>query len=330
MTGLLRILYKHARSDRGTALVTVMLLVSVMAAGAAITFDALGLSVKRTTAQRVFGQARYYALGGEQLVLAAAEKMYKADIKLMEPQAVTYAIEGGQIDGLITDASNCFNINSLVQLSDRGAYQVQPVYADQYSRLLMHLGLAEREAQRLTSTLVDWIDSDSRPLPGGAEDYDYSNRGIPYRAANTLVSDLSELTLVQGYTDEIVTLVTQYLCADDRTGMTVLNVNTLTVADAPLLAAIIGGDFSVAAAADLIVARPARGYKHIADFYFERTFEGRTIEQAVRAQTAVKPQRFTSRIRVRFHHGISLLASDIRMDADGRARLVRHQFGVFQ
>lgn len=319
-----------ARHDTGAALVTIMLLVSVMAAGAAITFDMLGFGIKRVTAQRMFGQARYYALGGQQLALAAAEKIVASGRSLTEPQAVSYAIGGGTIEGVITDASNCFNVNSLVQVTDRGAYQIETRHAAQYARLLVLLGLSDREARALTAALVDWIDSDSRPLPGGAEDYSYSNNKTPYRAANTLVSDLSELSLVEGYGPEIISIVKQYVCIDDDTAPTVLNVNTLKISEAPLLAAVIGDDFGLDAATGLIATRPARGYRDIADFYFERAFEGRTVEQAIRAQTSVKPQRFASRVRVRFHDGVGRVSSDIRMEPDGTARLVRHQFGVFQ
>lgn len=319
-----------AQQDRGAALVTVMLLVSVMAAGAVVTFDQLGYTVKRTTARKMFDQAKYYALGGEQLALSAAEKLTRAKVRLSKPKAVSYPVDGGRIEGLIRDGSNCFNVNSLVERSDGAMYRINAKSALQFGRLLELLGLSERDATALTNALIDWLDSDNRPLPMGAEDYDYAGLAVPYRAANTLLADLSELRLVQGYTAEVLELVRPYLCASDNNAETVLNVNTLEVANAPLLAAVIGGDFSVGAAADLIASRPAGGYSDIADFYFERGFEGRSVEQAIRRQTAVKPQRFVSQIRVRFHEGMARLTSEIRMDDDGVAYLVRHRFGVFQ
>ncbi len=325
-----RFSFKRLRDDRGAALVTVMLLVSIMAAGMAISFDALGFMTKRHTASRMFEQARYYALGGEQLALTAAEKLSKAKARLTEAQTVSYPIDGGRIEGLISDASNCFNVNSLVEATGSGGYRANARAIAQYGRMLAHLGFGEREAEGLAGALADWADSDSRPGPQGAEDYDYADLESPYRTANTLVRDITELRLVQGYTPEVLARVTPLLCARDNTADTILNVNVLRISEAPLLAAILGPDFSLEAAVNLIAARPAGGYADIADFYFERGFQGRSIEQDVRAQTTVKPQRLISQVRVRFHEGVSRLTSEIWLSDDGKAHVGSHRFGVFQ
>lgn len=327
---MIRKMIRLGQRDAGAALVTVLLLVAVMAAGAVVTFDALGYTVKRGTARRMFDQARYYALGGEQLAITAAEKLTKAKVKLKEPQVVAYPIDGGRIEGFITDASNCFNINSLVDYSDAGRLQGRPATIARYERLLTLLGLSDREAAQLSAATVDWLDTDNRPVPSGAEDYDYAALEVPYRTANALIRDLSELVLVRGYTDEVLALVTPYLCASDKSEDSVLNVNSLQVRDAPLLAALIGGDFGLARAADVIASRPSRGYDDIADFWFERAFTGRTIGQDVRSVTDVEARRYLSQIKVRYHDGISRLTSVIRVSEDGTARLVHHQFGVFQ
>jgi len=321
---------KWLRNDRGAALVTVMLLVSIMAAGMAISFDALGFMTKRHTASRMFEQARYYALGGEQLALTAAEKLSKAKTRLTEAQTVSYPIDGGRIEGLISDASNCFNVNSLVERTGNGGYHANGRAMAQYVRMLGHLGFGEREAEALAGALTDWTDSDSRPGPQGAEDYDYAALESPYRTANTLMRDITELRLLQGYTPDVLARVAPLLCARDITADTVLNVNVLRISDAPLLAAILGPDISLELAANLIAARPAGGYADIADFYFERTFQGRTIEQDVRVQTTVKPQRLISQVRVLFHEGVSRLTSEIWLSDDGKAHVGSRRFGVFQ
>jgi len=325
-----RVSLERLREDRGAALVTVMLLVSIMAAGMAISFDALGFMTKRHTASRMFEQARYYALGGEQLALTAAEKLWKAKARLEEAKVVSYPIDGGQIEGVISDASNCFNVNSLVSKTGSVGYKADERAMAQYSRLLLHLGFAEREAVGLTGALVDWIDSDTRPVLQGAEDYDYAALDTPYRTANTLVRDLTELRLVKGYTPEVLARVGAHLCARDNTADTVLNVNVLRLADAPLLAAILGPNVSLEFASRLIATRPSGGYSDIADFYFERAFEGKAVEQDIRAQTAVKPQRVVSQVRVRFHDGVSRLTSEIWLNDDGAAHVASHRFGVFQ
>lgn len=331
MTRLKAYLVAHLEAfarDTGAALVTVLLIVSVMAAGAAITFDALGYTIKRTTARRMFDQARYFALGGEQLVVATAETINKNKVRLVEPQVVSYPIEGGRIDGVIEDASNCFNINSLVSGGDAGGYRVNEEMAVQYQRLLTNIGLAERESRQLTATLIDWLDSDSRPVTMGAEDYDYTNLNPPYRTANTLMVDLSELAMVQGYNTDILAVLRPHLCLLDSTRASVFNVNTLQPQDAPLLAALVGEAFDVSRAADVIAARPSSGYQEVGDFWLEQGLRALAPPQGVRVQTDVKATLLLSRIRVTYYEAVSHVTSLVYVDTSGVGRLVGHQFGV--
>ncbi|TNE66119.1 MAG: general secretion pathway protein GspK [Alphaproteobacteria bacterium] len=321
---------RKIRSDRGAALVTVLLLVSVMAAGAAVTFDMLGYSVKRATNDRIYGQARYYALGGEQLALSAAENIYRNNIKSFLQEDVSYPIDGGRIDGVLTDVSNCFNVNSLVQASDGNRLAVRPGAVAEYRRLLASLGLADAVGEQLSDALVDWLDSDSQSRALGAEDYDYSVMKPPYRAANSLVADLSELYRVRGYSRELMASLSPFLCVGSNSEPQTLNVNSMRVEEAPLLQALVGGDFSLASAVKLIATRPPRGYADVGDFWRDPVFGGMQIEQSVRGRTAVKPQRFESRIRVTFHEATSHMASMIEIDNDGAARISARRYGVIQ
>ena len=314
--------------ETGAALVTVLLLVSVMAIGAVVTFEALGFSIKRSSAQRQYDQAGYYALGGEQLAITAAESLANSEAILLEPRPVSFEIEGGRIDGLISDASNCFNINSLVQRREIGSYVVNASAAIQYRRLLVALGFADRQAEQLAATLIDWIDSDTRPLPSGAEDYDYGALDRPYRTANALVVDMSELNLVHGYSSDVLSLLADLICNHDTTAPAVMNVNTLTVDQAPLLVGLIGGGFTIEDAVELILSRPGKGYGSVADFWLSPELASREVEQSIRKQTSTGPQRFVSRIRVKHFDAISHLTSVIQVDEAGVARLVSHQRGV--
>tara|TARA_R110002096_G_scaffold390257_1_gene584767 strand:- start:13 stop:1002 length:990 start_codon:yes stop_codon:yes gene_type:complete len=318
------------RQDKGAALVTVLLLVSVMAVGAVVTFEALGYSVKRGTARKLYDQARFYALGGEQLALSVSEKIRKSGARLTKPQAVSYPIANGRIDGVIRDISNCLNVNSLITAGDLSTFHAQPEMVLQYRRLLSLLGISDSAAQQLSATLVDWLDSDNRPSPFGAEDYDYAALPSPYRTANGLIVDISELHLIRGYDPETVELVRPYLCVGLGSVVPQLNVNTLGVEHAPLFASLFTGDFTVSQATELIASRPAKGYQDIADFWQERIFSGKTIEQTVREKTSVKASLFESRIRVEYYEAVSHLKSTIYVGTDNRSQLLSHHFGVVQ
>lgn len=314
--------------ERGAALVTVLLLVTVMALGAVVTFEALGFSIKRAGALREYDQARQYAIGGEQLALSVAETLYESETVLVEPRAVSFPIDGGRIDGVITDNSNCFNVNSLVSRRDIGTFVANAETGRQFWRLLTALGIADRQAEELLAALTDWLDSDSRPSPMGAEDYDYANLQDPYRAANGLMADMSELYMVQGFDPVLLEVLKPFLCAGATTEPSALNLNSLTEQHAPLLVALIGGDFSFDMATELILARPGNGYGNVADFWLDPLLAGRETEQSVRRQTSVKAHQFTSRLRVTYYDAVSYLTTDINVDESGVASVVRHHAGV--
>ena len=319
---------RFVKQDKGAALVTVLLLVTVMSLGAVLTFDAMGFSIKRTSALRTYDQARQYAMGGEQLAASVAETLNETKSLLLEPRAVSFAIDGGRIEGLISDNSNCFNVNSLVRRQDTGVYVANDESGRQYVRFLVALGLSDRQAGELRATLTDWIDSDERPLPLGAEDYDYAALSEPYRTGNSLIADLSELRMIKGYEPLLLETLAKYLCADDSTDPSALNVNNLTAEQVPLLVALIGGNFTMDMATELILARPGTGYKDIADFWLDPILAGREIDQSIRQQTTIKPHRFSSRVRVTYYDATSHLTSEIKVDDSGLARIVRHSVGV--
>jgi general secretion pathway protein K len=215
-----------------------------------------------------------------------------------------------------------------VERGDGGGYRRYNYGANQYQRLLVNLGLPERQATELTASLIDWIDSDNRPNELGAEDYDYSALSPAYRAANTLVSDLSELTMIKGYGGEVYSLLKPYLCVGFSSQLVRMNVNGLRAQDAPMLAALAGPEFSVDRALDVISARPSGGYSDVADFWNARGFAGLTILQEVRQQTAVEGNLFESRIRVRFHDAVTHMNSMIYVSDDAEAQLLARRFGI--
>ena len=126
------------------------------------------------------------------------------------------AVEGGQITGLITDATARFNINNLM----RGGKPSAPDIGT-FEHLLLSLSIDPN----LKDAVVDWIDTDSdtRP-PYGAEDLDYLQLKTPYRAANQLMWSVDELRLVRGFTPEIVEKLRPWITALPQP--TEINVNT--------------------------------------------------------------------------------------------------------
>jgi type II secretory pathway component PulK len=67
------------------------------------------------------------------------------------------------------------------------------------SLLFDRMGYDRDQAQHLTETLLDWIDSDDETRLDGAESDFYGEKEWPYHASNQPVRRLSELALVDGF-----------------------------------------------------------------------------------------------------------------------------------
>jgi general secretion pathway protein K len=60
------------------------------------------------------------------------------------------------------------------------------------------------EPKDLIHPLIDWIDEDSVKQEGGDEDRDYERLDPPYKPRNDRLPSMSELHLIQGWTDDII------------------------------------------------------------------------------------------------------------------------------
>lgn len=116
----------------------------------------------------------------------------------MPPQAVPGAVLGGQL----RDLGGCFDVNSLVVggVADERAVQ-------RFARLLRTLRLPPSLAEEA----ADWIDADTAPRTGGAEDAHYLGAG--HRAANTPVVHPGELRRLRSMDPRSWELLSPYLCA---------------------------------------------------------------------------------------------------------------------
>lgn len=294
-------------SERGAALLAVLVLVVIMSAIAAGAFERLRLSTAMAMNGAALDQARGYALGVEDLLALRIDDLANEDSYVTtlagdwNGTARRIPLPGeGLAVGTIRDGGNCFNLNSLVQ-GDVGAVLVQrPAAIEQFVALMTVVGLPEPAARRVAAAAADWIDSDSETGPQGAEDSAYAGGEPVYRTGNTLLADPSELRAVAGVTPEIYRQLRPYLCALPAADMSAINVNTLLPRDAPLLAMFAPGRTRVDRVRGLIGARPPGGWRNTYDFW--RSAEQAGLETSVdpMSQLQLKTYWFTIDLDVAF------------------------------
>lgn len=208
--------------QRGVAILTALILVAIAAIVATAILWQSALAWRRGTA--VYTVAESLALS--QLAEAGAGQLLR-DNRSKNPQFVTpnqdwarpqgpFEIDGGPVtavlEGTIEDQAGKFNLNSVVASAAAGAPPTPSVpqptptvpalpganggplvanetAVEQFKALLAELDISTSYAERL----VDWIDTDDQPIPGGAEDSFYMAQQPPHRVPNMPLTSISEL-----------------------------------------------------------------------------------------------------------------------------------------
>lgn len=253
-------------SERGAALLTVLMLVSVMAVLSAAALERLRISTRLAANAGAIDQARAYALAAEEIALARITTLAEADpaktpVTGWQDRETNLPLPGGAAVAVVRDGGNCFNLNSVVDGQAGQTLRTRPAGIAQFVALMQGLGIGEGEARKAAVSLADWIDSDTFAQPEGAEDAAYAGAETPYRTANTLVADPSELRAVAGVTPELYDRVRPWVCALPVTDLSPLNVNTLMPEQAPLLAMLLPSKLTPQAALALIQRRRPSGWE---------------------------------------------------------------------
>jgi general secretion pathway protein K len=260
-------------SERGAALLSILLLVAILSVIATTTLDRVILSTKLASNGQAIKQARMLAYSAEDIALARI-----ADLRAADSSQTTLAggwlgnerrfqLPGGTVTATLYDGGNCFNLNSLVQ-GNNGTLTVNPAGREQFVSLMAALSVPDNLTEPVVAAAIDWADSDTSPQPGGAEDGDYQAAAQPYLPANRLYAHKSELRAVRGVNPALYKKLSPFLCALPKAQLSPINVNTLLPEQAALLAMLYPPrSMSVSQARSYLAKRPAGGYGSLVRFW---------------------------------------------------------------
>jgi general secretion pathway protein K len=249
---------RAARTQRGIAMVTAVMIVAIAAVIAAQIAFAQQIWMRQIENTFDRGATDWLRRGALHWASTAiVDDTIKGNTvdHLGEPWAMglpTLPVEGGTIRVSVEDAQGRFNLNNLVR--NNVGY---PADIAVLQRLLQELKLDPS----IVHALVDWIDPDSQTSPGGAEDIDYLNGDPPYRSADRPLASVEELRLVRGFDAKTVATLAPYVTVLPTFTATV-NVNT---ASPVLLAALVPG-LALADAERLAEERLTKPFGDAAEF----------------------------------------------------------------
>lgn len=245
------------RAQRGVAVITAILIVALVTSVIVAMAWQNAVRLRQMENMKEMAQAEAVGLAAvdwARAILAEDARKNQVD-DLGEPWAMQVppiAAEGGEVSGKITDQQGLFNLNNLAAAGTANEPEVLA-----FQRLLGRLSLPPE----LANALVDWIDTDSVVrFPGGAEDADYLSMDPPRRAANQLLTEVSGLYRVKGYSAAVVEALRPYVTALPTA--TRINLNTALPEVLPL--ALEGGTREDAVA--IIAARAGHTFADRLDF----------------------------------------------------------------
>lgn len=317
---------KKRADDRGAALVTVLTMLAILSALAIVVADAAGISLRRADNLIRMEQTRWYLLGAESFADGRLSMLNQAQVDQSEWQgrAFDLPLDDGLMQVTLRDGDNCFNLNAMVISDDGGGRNLSAFGLVQFSRLLDAAGVQQAQGG-LAAALVDWLDSDVQPMPGGVEAESYS--GHVYRAANALLADVSELEHVRGFTPQTIARLAPYICVRPTSAPNLINPNTLTLVQAPLLMMAID-DLSIEEARRIIRDRPIGGWESVDAFLTHPALNGLELNEVGRAQFSTRTRYVVLSARVERDRAREYGAALLELGPDGRASVVRRVFGL--
>ncbi|MGH8084937.1 MAG: type II secretion system minor pseudopilin GspK [Lysobacter sp.] len=322
------------KRQSGVALLTVLLLVAVMSVLVMSVLDDIRFGLRRASNAQSMAQAQWYALGAETLAMAQIDRLSTRDpgrttlVGDWNGRPLVFPVEHGAISARLSDATTCFNLNSVVEGAPE-QWQRRDDGSRQFGALLRALDVPAHQADALVDALVDWIDSDSVPGALGAEDATYLSRTPAHRTGGTLLAEPSELRTIAGFDDDIYTRLRPHVCALPTDAPSPINLNTLDETDAVLLSMLTDGALGPDAARQLIRARPPDGWPDPTAFWSHRLLDGIEPLASARDQVSLQTRFFALQSQIEYA-GAQVVSSALFEHDAGRTRLVARRLAPLE
>ncbi|WDE05629.1 type II secretion system minor pseudopilin GspK [Thalassomonas viridans] len=326
------------RTQRGVALITVMLIVALASILATQMTARLQLQMQRTTNISFNQQAYWYAM--------AAEAYGKRAILLInddEPDVthlgqawaqgeVSYPVDFGEITAEVVDLQACFNLNALMtpppSPNSNNTNQKAPAH-QAFEKLITELnveGVGQFEAEYMADALVDWLDENSAIVSaGGAEDNDYAAKEFPYLPANNLLGSVNELRIVEHFTVPVINALKEHVCVIPGEPSLAMNINTIDAEKAVVLQALL--DIPLSDVQQALSNRDEEGFKSVDDFFNLPEISKAKLDDDKKKQFVVDSEYFKLKMTTKFNNSYFALNSIMKVDNNNQVQVISRTIG---
>ena len=170
-------------------------------------------------------------------IISSNGKLINKDPVLNQSYFFSNELATIQVD--VSDASNCFNLNSIF-IKTGDSVQIKKDNREWLERLLRLKGLDAPEIESFIDQLIDWVDPDNQPLNFGAENYFYIGPLSPINqyTPKRLLSNLSEIKNFPVLDQISFKKISNNLCVLPGLSNQLINVNTLNDSHTNLIASL--------------------------------------------------------------------------------------------
>ena len=229
----------------GVVLISTLLIVMVMSIISIQISKNFFLSIQRDLYIDFKNHSLQLLLSSEKQAIKSIQKeIISSNGKLINKdpvlnQSYFFSNELATIQVNVSDASNCFNLNSIfIKTSD--SVQIKKDNREWLERLLRLKGLDAPEIESFIDQLIDWVDPDNQPLNFGAENYFYIGPLSPINqyTPKRLLSNLSEIKNFPVLEQISFKKISNNLCVLPGLSNQLINVNTLNDSHINLIASL--------------------------------------------------------------------------------------------
>ena len=230
---------------KGVVLISILLVVPLLSAVAVTFGNKYLLSLKRSQYIDFQSLSLNSFRNIESLSYRIIDDEYRFNSKKLSKNnpiinnQIYFNFDNTEIIGNISDASNCFNINSMVLLKD-GNYLENTQTTNAFRRLMNSFDIEDNLIEEIIDQIIDWIDRDSNPRAYGLEDYYYSgplHNPREYSGMRLFIS-IDELKSIPAVKNIEWQIFKNHFCALPSNTSLSFNINTLTKKDDLLLSSI--------------------------------------------------------------------------------------------
>jgi len=318
----------RVNKQRGMAMMMALVMLAIASGLAVVMWYDNQLNVARINNLQQAHQARHYAQG---LMLWASDLLredYAEDPnphdhneELWQRGIRGMVVEEAILSGDLTGLNNRFNVNNVFLNG-----QVSEPHVAYLRRLLTSLELDVTLADKI----IDWIDPDQVPMPGGAEDFIYLAKSPGYQTPGRYLQHTSELALLDGVSEADFAVLANYLVALPINGTTAtkMNVNTIPPPLLKALSPLISNDMAVR-----LHQNGAARFTSMQAFFQHETirfmFFQTDSQQPIRLLADVKTTYLQGESTVRMGDQVYQMYALLRRNNTGAARVISRAVSPF-